>query len=193
MASSADNTESGSLRDHFLVAMPNLKGSFFDHSLTYICEHSADGAMGLVVNTPLKGFSLRAILEQMNLQFSGDIQEQAVLSGGPVQIDRGFVLHDGERSFESTLTVSRDIRLTSSKDIMQAIAEGSGPRHTLVALGYAGWGPGQLEQELSENAWLTVPADPAIIFETPADQRWQAAASQLGIDPNLLTPDAGHA
>ncbi len=181
-----------SLRDHFLIAMPGLQDSIFAHTITYICEHSPDGAMGIVINHPLN-LSLGDIFEQMEMPANSRIGREAVLSGGPVQVERGFVLHSAGKRWESTLQISPDISLTASRDIIQAMAENRGPENAVVALGYAGWGAGQLEAEIASNAWLTVPADSHILFDTPVEQRWSSAAKQLGIDLNLISATAGHA
>lgn len=182
-----------SLRDHFLIAMPTLSEGIFAHSLTYICEHSETGAMGIVVNRPLK-LRLLEILEHLEIDGIRVHREDPVMAGGPVQTDRGFVLHRAsERHWESTLRISDEIALTTSRDILAAIAHNEGPDDNLVALGYAGWSAGQLEEEIAANAWLTLPADTAIIFNTPIAQRVDAAAAQLGIDMALMAPGAGHA
>lgn len=182
----------GSLRDHFLIAMPGLNDSSFAHTVTYVCEHSAQGAMGVVVNmaTPML---LKEVFEQMGLADQSTVGEQIVMSGGPVQPERGFVLHSNESQWQSTMQISADISLTASRDIILAMAEGRGPKQALIALGYAGWGEGQLEAEIAANSWLTVPANKAIIFDTPIEQRWTAAAQALGIDLNLIASTAGHA
>lgn len=182
----------GSLCNHFLIAMPGLNDSSFAHTVTYICEHSEQGAMGVVINmaTPML---LREIFEQMGLDDQSNLGDQIVMSGGPVQPERGFVLHSTDSRWQSTLQISPDISLTASRDIIAALAEGRGPKQSLIALGYAGWGEGQLEAEIAANSWLTVPADKNIIFSTPLEQRWTAAAQALGIDVTLITSTAGHA
>lgn len=187
-----DELTPGSLRDHFLIAMPGLNESSFAHTVTYICEHSDKGAMGVVINaaTPML---LKEIFSQMDLDDLGGQGDQIVMSGGPVQPERGFVLHSSETKWQSTLEVSPEISLTASRDIIAAMAEGRGPKQTLITLGYAGWGEGQLEAEIAANSWLTVPADKDIIFNTPLEQRWAAAANSLGIDVNLMPVSAGHA
>lgn len=187
-----DELTPGSLRDHFLIAMPGLNDSSFAHTVTYICEHSEQGAMGVVINmaTPML---LKEIFAQMALSDVSDLGEQIVMSGGPVQPERGFVLHSPDTKWQSTLEISPEISLTASRDIIVALAEGYGPKHSLIALGYAGWGEGQLEAEIAANSWLTVPADKNIIFNTPLEQRWTAAAQALGIDVNLIASTAGHA
>ncbi|MEW7975575.1 MAG: YqgE/AlgH family protein [Candidatus Thiodiazotropha endolucinida] len=181
------------LTNHFLIAMPRLEDPNFFHTVTYICEHTSDGAMGIVINRPMD-LHLADIFEQLEIQISTkDIAEQPVYIGGPVQSDRGFVLHESSTEWASTLKVTADISVTTSLDILEAIAAGKGPEHNLVALGYAGWGAGQLESELAQNAWLSGPAESDIIFNRASDERWQAAADLLGVDLNLLSGDTGHA
>lgn len=187
-----DELTPGSLRDHFLIAMPGLNESSFAHTVTYICEHSDKGAMGVVINaaTPMQ---LSEIFSQMDLDYMPSLGEQRIMAGGPVQSERGFVLHPGDTQWQSTLRVSPELSLTASRDIIVALAQGRGPKSCLIALGYAGWGEGQLEQEIAENSWLTVPANKDIIFNTPCENRWAAAAQVLGIDVNLISSTAGHA
>ncbi len=181
------------LTNHFLIAMPRLEDPNFFHTVTYICEHSREGAMGIVINRPME-LHLADIFDQLEIQISSPhIAEQAVYLGGPVQSDRGFVLHDSTTSWNSTLRVTPEISVTTSLDILEAIAADKGPAKSLVALGYAGWGAGQLESELAQNAWLSGPAESEIIFNRPSQERWQAAADLLGVDLNLLSGDAGHA
>ncbi len=182
-----------SLRDHFLIAMPNLADPNFFHTVIYLCDHDAEGAMGLIVNRPLD-LTLGEIFEQMEIACSDEsLASRTVYFGGPVQCERGFVIHRPHGQWESSLLVSEDIAVTSSRDILKAIAEGEGPADCLIALGYAGWGAGQLEEELVDNAWLSVDSDPAILFETSDSERWQAAAALGGVDPNLLSGEIGHA
>jgi len=181
------------LTNQFLIAMPGLEDPNFFHSVTYICEHNDEGALGLVINRPL-GMQLGEILQHMKIeQVHPEAHEVSVYLGGPVQQDRGFVLHEPLGNWDATLKVTDRIGITSSVDILQAIARNEGPDRCLIALGYAGWSAGQLEQEIADNAWLSGPADPAILFDTPDDERWMAAAATLGIDLNLLSGDAGHA
>lgn len=187
-----DELTPGSLRDHFLIAMPGLNDSSFAHTVTYICEHSDKGAMGVVINTATP-MLLKEIFTQMSLDDLSDQGDQIVMSGGPVQPERGFVLHSNEAKWQSTLEISPDISLTASRDIITALAAGRGPKQCLIALGYAGWGEGQLEAEIAANSWLTVPADKNIIFNTPFEERWTLAAQALGIDVNLISSTAGHA
>jgi putative transcriptional regulator len=186
-------SSSTSLKDHFLLAMPGLDSGLFSGSITYICEHGEAGAMGIVINQPLD-LSLVEIFDHLDIATASDFRDQPVLSGGPVQIDHGFVLHPGGgQPWDSSLRVTDDIQLTTSQDILKAIASGTGPEEFVIALGYAGWSAGQLEEEVASNSWLTLPADKRIIFHTPIEQRVATAAAALGIDMNLLTTQAGHA
>lgn len=183
---------SSSLKNHFLIAMPALNDGIFAHSITYICEHSEHGAMGIVINHPLD-LSLDEIFQHLDIDNTSSHQER-ILAGGPVHMDRGFILHRStDKRWDSTLQVSDQISLTTSQDILSAIAHDEGPRDNIVALGYAGWGEGQLEHELAENAWLTAPADSEIIFNTPIEKRASAAAAKMGVDLALISPQAGHA
>lgn len=182
-----------SLTNHFLIAMPQLDDPNFFHSVTYICQHNDEGAMGIIINQPLN-MRLEEILAHLEIDNQDQtIGAQPVYFGGPVQQERGFILHRPGRNWEGTLFVSDEIALTTSSDILKDIVQQHGPSQSLVALGYAGWGKGQLEQELAQNAWLSVPASPEIIFDTAVEKRWHAAASLLGIDLELLSEDIGHA
>jgi len=182
----------GNLRNQFLIAMPSLNESIFSHTITYICDHSDDGAMGLVINQPL-GINMSEIYQQLECTDAGHHRDEAVLCGGPVQPERGFILHTPDQRWESSLAVSEDIMLTASRDIIDAMSRNQGPDKFLVALGYAGWDAGQLEDEIANNAWLTLPAEASILFDTPIEQRWSAASKSLGIDLNLISGIAGHA
>ena len=186
-------TFSTSLANHFLIAMPGLQDPNFSRTVTYLCEHTEQGAMGIVINRPME-LRLGEVLEQLDIT-SGDrsVLDSLVYLGGPVQPDRGFVLHSEDGGFDSTLEITPSIRVTTSRDVLEAIAGGQGPENTLVALGYAGLGGGQLEDEMSANAWLSGPADEDIIFNRPPEERWLAAAQLLGVDMNLLSAEAGHA
>jgi len=184
--------EPSSLRDHFLIAMPGLTDPIFSRSVTYICDHSEQGAMGIVINQPLD-LTLGDVFEQLAIDYSAPLKSNPVLAGGPVNMQRGFVLHRDQGSWESTLRITSEVSLTASRDIVAAIAREEGPAHAQFALGYAGWSAGQLEDEINANSWLIVPADTSIIFDTPVDQRWAATARQLGIDMNLISSTAGHA
>ena len=181
------------LTNQFLIAMPEMADPNFGGTVVFIAEHSAKGALGLVINRPME-IDLATLFERIDLELEiAPLATSPVFFGGPVQMDRGFVLHQPIGDWNSTVTVGSELGLTSSKDVLEAVASGGGPRRMLVTLGYAGWGPGQLEDEISHNAWLTVPASPDLIFDTPVDQRFQAAFRLLGIDPAFLAPSAGHA
>ena len=181
------------LTHHFLIAMPAMADPHFAHSLTYVCEHSKDGALGIVINKPID-MTLSALFEQIDIPLAdSDLQEAPVHFGGPVQVDRGFVLHRPLGNWQSTLAISDELGLTTSKDVLEAVGRGEGPKDVLVSLGYAGWSAGQLEQELAQNAWLTVAADPNLMFELPAEARLSAAMKLLGIDFSRLSDDVGHA
>jgi putative transcriptional regulator len=191
---SVNTAKSGDcLRDHFLLAMPRLSEGIFSQSITYICEHGESGAMGIVINRPLD-LSVSEIFEHLQISTQRDFSEMPVMAGGPVQMDHGFVLHRYcDKTWEASVKITSEITLTTSRDILRAIATDSGPSDHLIALGYAGWTAGQLEQELAENSWLTLPGSSDIIFSTPAEQRLEAAAALLGIDMNLISGQAGHA
>jgi len=181
------------LTDHFLIAMPSMADPNFSRSLTYVCEHNEQGALGLVINRPTD-LTLAALLAQLDVpRIEPTLERTAVHFGGPVQVDRGFVLHQPVGDWQSTLAVNGKLGLTTSKDILVAVGKGEGPNKLLVTLGYAGWAPGQLENELSQNAWLTVAAQPEVIFELPFEERLPAAMQLLGIDFASLSEQAGHA
>ena len=187
--------QSVNLTNHFLIAMPNMADPHFAKSLTFICEHNEQGALGVVVNRPTD-MTLGALFEQIEIPVENQaVNKIPVYYGGPVQVDRGFVLHRPIGGWQSTLAINGEVGLTTSKDILQALGQGEGPGldNVLVSLGYAGWAPGQLEQELGQNAWLTVEAQPAVIFERPPSERFVAAMELLGFDPASLSDDAGHA
>jgi putative transcriptional regulator len=185
--------DSVNLTRHFLIAMPGMADPNFAHTLTFVCEHNPDGALGLVVNRPID-MTLSALFEQIDVPLAdARLRGTSVLFGGPVQVDRGFVLHTPLGNWQSTLAVTDDLGLTTSKDILEAVARGEGPEQLIVSLGYAGWSAGQLEQELAANAWLTVEADPDVLFGTPVEERLPAAMRLLGIDFSRLSDGAGHA
>ncbi|MFL6566103.1 MAG: YqgE/AlgH family protein [Burkholderiales bacterium] len=181
------------LTHHFLIAMPSMADPYFAKTLTYVCEHNDQGALGLVVNRPID-MTLQALFERLSLTLrDGERADAPVYFGGPVQTDRGFVLHAPAGSWQATLRVGAHIGLTTSKDILEAVGRGEGPEQLLVTLGYAGWSAGQLEHELSQNAWLTVEASDGILFDTPAEERLPAAMELLGLDFARLQDEAGHA
>lgn len=186
--------EENYLNNQFLIAMPGLADPNFFHTVTYLCQHNQEGALGIIINRPTN-MKLGDILEQMGIQTElQHVIDAPVFFGGPVQQERGFVIHTPcEQQWDSSISTADNITLTSSRDVLEAIAKGRGPNHFLIALGYAGWGSGQLEREISENAWLNTPCGEAILYQTPISQRWNAAAEQLGIDINRLTAPAGHA
>jgi putative transcriptional regulator len=181
------------LTHHFLIAMPNMVDPYFAKSLTYICEHNEQGALGVVVNRPID-LSLQALFERINLQLEPrELHGIPVFFGGPVQTDRGFVLHQPVGDWHSTLKVRDSLGLTTSKDILEAVGRGNGPAKMLVTLGYSGWAAGQLEHELGQNAWLTVEAGEQIIFDLPAEEKLPAAMELLGVDFASLSEETGHA
>lgn len=182
-----------SFANHFLIAMPNLRDPNFARTVTLICEHSGEGAMGIVINRTTD-LTFADVLDQMNIE-AGQSQYLAapVHVGGPVQSNRGFVVHEPVGHWESTLTVNDELGVSTSRDILVALAENRGPQHCLLALGYAGWSAGQLEREIADNSWLSCPVDRQILFELPPEQRWSAAVARLGVDLASLSSDAGHA
>jgi len=186
--------EAMDLTNQFLIAMPSLNDPNFSRTVTYLCSHDEEGAMGLVINRPLD-MELGVVLERMGMAINeAEAADIPVLRGGPVMPERGFVLHRPPGSWDAVLEVKgSDIAVATSRDILDAIANGNGPEDVLVTLGYAGWGAGQLEQELQQNAWLSGPADQRILFEAPFEDRWESAARLLGVDLERLSGQAGHA
>lgn len=184
------------LQNQFIIAMPSLQGPIFERSVTYICEHDEQGAMGIVINVPIK-LSINEMFKQIDIDTSKRdmkaLASKAVFQGGPVSEERGFVLHTPKPDLGSSIRLSDQLMLTSSKDILETLGTKEQPPQFLVALGYAGWEAGQLEQEIADNSWLTVPADLDIMFNTPISERWQKATQKLGIDVWQLSSDAGHA
>lgn len=184
------------LTNQFLIAMPGMVDENFAGSVVYLCEHSERGALGLVINKPID-IRLKNLFEKVELPLDRpDLAEQPVFFGGPVQTERGFVLHesgDEPAPYSSTMHVPGGLDMTTSKDVLEAMANGGGPRRVLVTLGCSGWSAGQLEDELGRNGWLTAPADPAIVFDTPVAQRYERALGLLGFDPRMLSAQAGHA
>lgn len=181
------------LTNHFLIAMPAMQEGFFAGTLTYICEHDENGALGLVVNRPIS-LTMAEMFDQINIPLNQPALEKVpVHVGGPVQVERGFVLHDTVQDWQSTLRINARLALTTSRDILEAMAEGKGPENFLVTLGYSGWEQGQLEHEINENTWLTVPATEHILFGLPAEERLAAAMGLLGVNYSMLVEDAGHA
>ncbi|MBM3387407.1 MAG: YqgE/AlgH family protein [Betaproteobacteria bacterium] len=191
------------LAHHFLIAMPGLEDALFGRSVIYLCEHSPQGAMGLIVNKA-SDLSLQDLFDKLDMPLCrADLAQAPVLQGGPVHTERGFVLHepiavepsqgDAGSIYASTLQVPGGLEMTTSRDVLEAMSGGAGPRRVLVTLGYAAWGEGQLESELGENAWLTVPAQPSVVFDTPLEQRYDQALALLGLSSWMLSPEAGHA
>ncbi|HUP93012.1 MAG TPA: YqgE/AlgH family protein [Solimonas sp.] len=188
----AEDDESTSFRNQFLIAMPSLEDENFSHTVSLLCEHNDEGAIALVINRPTE-LRLSDMMEQMKLEHEALNDEEIVYWGGPVQPERGFVIHRQPGGWESCMEVDEGLFITTSRDILRAIGKGSGPKEFVVVLGYAGWGAGQLETEIMHNAWLNCAVDRQILFGTPARDRWQAATRLLGIDPTQLGGEAGHA
>ncbi|MFC6634080.1 YqgE/AlgH family protein [Microbulbifer taiwanensis] len=182
----------GGLRGQFLLAMPGMQDPRFKQTIAFMVEHTDEGAMAIVVNTPSK-VHWKEVFDQLSLEDASLRGDETVLLGGPMSPEQGFVLHGTGMKFDSTVEINGDISLTASKDILESLAAGRGPDDVLLALGYAGWGPGQLEEELAENAWLTLPAEPEILFATPWQKRWHKAAARHGIDLTGIGSQAGHA
>ncbi len=188
-----ENSLESSLNSQLLIAMPGMQDPNFNSTVTLICEHNADGALGIVINRPSE-MRLGGLLQQLELdQIDEHVAVNPVLNGGPVAPERGFVLHNCGETFESTVAVSDDVCLTISRDVLDSMAAGEGPDRTLVALGYAGWQPGQLEVEMLHNTWLSVPATADLIFDLPFEDRWSGAARSVGVDISQISPHAGHA
>ena len=190
------------LTHHFLIAMPGLEDESFARSVVYLCEHSERGALGLIINKPTD-ITLKGLFDKVDLSLRREaLTKEPVFQGGPVQTERGFVLHEpmlmdkgetDESAYASTMTIPGGLEMTTSKDVLEALSTGAGPRRVLITLGYSSWGEGQLESELAENAWLTVAADLSVIFDTPVPERYDRALSLLGLQAWMLSPEAGHA
>lgn len=185
--------DDGYLAGHLLIAMPGMQDPRFDHTVVCVCAHSADGAMGLIINRALPGMAFDDLLRQLKLEPVPPQRRIRMVSGGPVESGRGFVLHTDDWSTDGSLPVVPGLTLTASVDILKAVAGGGGPKECVLALGYAGWAPGQLEDEIQRNAWLSVPADEALVFNAEIGRTWQAALAKLRVDPALLSGAAGHA
>lgn len=193
MGNKSQDVVNGYLQQHMLIAMPAMADPNFSHSVTLMCQHNEEGAIGITINR-LSGFTLGEVLRQLKIPCEHeDVASMLVLEGGPVSPDHGFVLHPPEEGFESSIRINDDIMVTTSRDILAAIAIRNGPKKFLVALGYAGWGNGQLESEMRQNAWLSVPADKAILFDSPLQSRWEKAVGKLGINIDHLHGVGGHA
>ncbi len=190
-------TDPTNFTHHFLIAMPGLQDETFAKSVIYMCEHSERGALGLVINKP-SDINLKKLFEKVELPLNReDLTQLPVFQGGPVQTERGFVLHEcvmpgNESIYASTMTIPGGLEMTTSKDVLEALSTGYGPRKVFISLGYSSWGQGQLESEISDNSWLTVGADPAVIFDTPVEQRYDKALLLLGLQSWMLSPEAGH-
>ncbi|AUN30108.1 YqgE/AlgH family protein [Niveispirillum cyanobacteriorum] len=182
-----------SLTGQFLIAMPQMPDPRFEKSVIYICVHNAEGAMGLVVNKLFDGISFTSLLNQLDIEVTQPARELTVHFGGPVESGRGFVLHSADYNHEGSVQVSDGVVLTATVDILRAVAEGQGPQNAILALGYAGWGPGQLDQEMQQNGWLHAPADNRILFDTDQERKWERALASLGINLSMLSADIGHA
>jgi putative transcriptional regulator len=181
------------LANHFLIAMPSMQDPVFGGTVVYVCEHNENGVLGVVINKPTD-MTMQVLFERIDLKLESDVDvDEPIMFGGPVQDDRGFVLHTPGNRYSSSLTVTKDVAFTTSIDVLEAVAAGDGPQRMLVSIGYSGWSPGQLEDEISRNGWLTVGADPDILFNLPIEERYTAAMRLLGIDPLMLTSEAGHA
>jgi putative transcriptional regulator len=192
------------LTNHFLIAMPRLEDEQFSRSVVYLCDHSERGALGLIINRP-SDINLKSLFQKVDLNLGrGDLVDAPVFHGGPVQTERGFVLHEAVKGqsregqeasdavYASTMTIPGGLEMTTSRDVLEALSHGGGPQRVIVTLGYASWGGGQLESEIAENAWLTVSADKRLIFDTPVADRWDQALALLGLQSWMLSPDVGH-
>jgi putative transcriptional regulator len=182
-----------SLSGQLLVAMPQMADARFERSVIYLCAHSAQGALGLVINRPLRKLTFPDLLEQLDIERGPETQPIRVLSGGPVEEGRGFVLHSDDYVRDDTLKVEPGFALTATVEILKAMARGEGPARSILALGYSGWGPGQLEREITGNGWLHVPADPVLVFDSALDTKWERALAKLRVTPASLSGTAGHA
>ena len=200
ISSEIADIDGNNLSNHFLIAMPGVLDPIFGGTVIYLCEHNAQGAFGVVINKPTE-MTVGTLFERIDMPLEIDVSPlvhqqtlstSPVMFGGPVNADRGFVLHAPLLAFSSTIRVSEYIGLTTSKDVLQAVAQGEGPSNLLITLGHAGWGAGQLEKEIAQNGWLTVQADPAIMFDLPIEKRFSAAVNLLGFDPIMLSEEAGH-
>ncbi len=197
MSAGSPNPRTIDLTDQFLIAMPGMRDGNFSGAVVYLCEHNANGALGLVINRPTE-LPLQELFQKVDLKLDRpDLADEPVYFGGPVQTERGFVLHDRLDAegghYNSTLKIGEALEMTTSRDVLEALAGGAGPKRVFVTLGYSGWSAGQLEDEISRNGWLTVKAQPEIIFDTPVEQRYDKALSLLGVDRNFLMGEAGHA
>ena len=195
-ASSSPSASGLDLANHFLIAMPSMQDPIFGGTVVYICEHNDKGVLGVVINKPTD-MTMEILFERIDLKISdglhSEVVNEPIMFGGPVQDDRGFVLHTPGTPYSSSLTVTSEVAFTTSIDVLEAVAAGNGPSRLLVSIGYAGWSPGQLEDEIGRNGWLTVGADAHVLFDLPIEERYNAAIKLLGIDPMMLASEAGHA
>jgi putative transcriptional regulator len=189
---SENTNEPGYLPGQLLIAMPNMSDPRFERSVVYMCAHSAEGAMGLVINRLIDSLTFPELLQQLGINLGPKSGEIRVHFGGPVESGRGFVLHSDDYLQDSTMVIDDGIALTATVDVLKDVSDGRGPRSALLALGYAGWGPGQLDSEIIHNGWLHAPADPDILFSPDIEGKWDRAIRKIGIDPSMLTMDAGH-
>ena len=193
MASTSGKSGSGYLTGQLLIAMPQMNDPRFERAVIYICAHTADGAMGLVVNREIEALTFPDLLKQLNIDAEVVDDKIQVLFGGPVETGRGFVLHSSDYVQNTTMLVDKRVGLTATMEVLKDIASGNGPRLNILALGYAGWGPGQLDAEIQANGWLSVPADDGLVFDNDLDKKWERALAKIGIDFSMLSGDAGHA
>jgi len=185
--------DTGFLQGQILLAMPGMMDPRFERGVIFVCSHSDDGAMGLVLNSHLDSLTFEELLEQLEIDTGATPPDIPIHAGGPVETGRGFVLHSADFRQDTTLEINRDFSLTATVDILKAIAAGKGPRRHLLALGYAGWSPGQIEREMQDNAWLSCPADEDLVFGTPPDKMWSLALARMGVDVSMLSSFSGHA
>lgn len=193
MAKEVDVTAESSLTGQLLVAMPQMADSRFTRTVIYLCAHSEEGAMGLVINRLIDSLTFPSLLEQLGMEPEDARADMPIHFGGPVEASRGFVLHSAEYLQDSTLVIDDEIALTATIDVLRAIASGGGPKRRVLALGYAGWAPGQLDSEIQANGWMLVPPDPELVFGDDNEAKWQRALAKIGIDLSLLSSEAGHA
>lgn len=191
MSGNEDNDDY--LTGQLLIAMPSMTDPRFERSVIYMCAHNDEGAMGILVNRLMEDMTFPQLLTQVGIEPTGVERPIRVHVGGPVETGRGFVLHSADFMRDSSIEVAGDVALTASLDILKAIASGDGPHDAFLALGYSGWGPGQLEQEIQDNGWLHAPADPALVFDDDLENKWERAIAKLGVDVSMLSGDAGHA
>ncbi len=193
MASTSGKSGSGYLTGQLLIAMPQMTDPRFERTVIYICAHTADGAMGLVVNREIEALTFPDLLKQLNIDAEVVNDKIQILFGGPVETGRGFVLHSSDYVQNTTMLVDKRVGLTATMEVLKDIASGNGPRLNILALGYAGWGPGQLDAEIHANGWLSVPADDGLVFDNDLDNKWERALAKIGIDFSMLSGEAGHA